>query len=61
MHSLQRRKDGATGVQSPVNPHLEAQQRRSGAAGDKLQELALLLVCEAFDHFPKDLDDGVIG
>lgn len=41
----------------PVCPHLEAQQWRSGATGDKLQQLALFLLCEAFDHLPEGLDD----
>lgn len=40
---------------------LEAQQWRSGAAGDKLQQLALFLICEAFNNLPKDLDDWVSG
>lgn len=47
--------------ESLLNSHLEAQQWRSGAAGDKLQQLALLLVCEALDHLPKDLNDRVSG
>lgn len=41
--------------------HLEAQQWWSGAAGDKLQQLALFFICESFDHLPEDLDDGVSG
>lgn len=41
--------------------HLEAQQRWSGAAGDKLQQLALFVICESFDHLPEDLDDGMSG
>lgn len=49
------------GGSSLVSPHLEAQQWRSGAASDKLQQFALFLVCEAFDHLPEDLDDGVSG
>lgn len=41
--------------------HLEAQQRRPRAAGDKLEQLALLVVCEALDHLPEGLDDWVVG
>lgn len=41
--------------------HLEAQQRRPRAAGDELEQLALLVVCEAFHHLPEDLDDWVVG
>ena len=38
---------------------LEAEKRRSAAAGDKLQELLLLRLRESFNHLP-ELEDGFV-
>lgn len=58
--SAERRRGGG-GERGESPHHLEAQQRWSGAAGDKLQQLALFVICESFDHLPEDLDDGMSG